>query len=129
MVCRGKSHHTFQSKRMIAENGERLSKAHSTEQAEVSVGACVCVCVCFWGGWGCSTSAGQLLGVAEVRDRIGPEATPTSLFYKWSLGDKEQSRLGAVLLLSPCWVWASYGCSWAWKGQDVVGKGGGRGEK
>lgn len=94
-----------------------------------SVWAHVCVCVCFWGGWGCSTSAGQLLGVAEVRDRIRPDATPTALFYKWSLGDKEQSRLGAMLLLSPCWVWASYGFSCAWKRQDVVGKGGGRGEK
>lgn len=87
------------------------------------------MCVCLWGGWGCSTSAGQLLGVAEVLDRIRPETTPTSLFYKWSLGDKEQSRLGAMLLLSQCWVWASRGFSCAWKGQDVVGKGGGRGDK
>lgn len=128
MVCRGKSHHTFQSKRMIAEKGRgRLSKSHSTEQAEVSAGACVCVSgEC---GGGCSASAGQLLGVAEVHDRIRPETTPTSLFYKWSLGDKEQSRPGAMLLLSQCWVWASYGFSCAWKGQDVVGKGGGRGDK
>lgn len=35
---------------MIAEKGGRLSKAHSTEQAEVSVGACVCVCVSGVGG-------------------------------------------------------------------------------